>query len=135
MGKFEFTFVPFGLVQAPAYFQRIVNEVLTGIDFAFKYLDYILDFSPDIKKNLNHLRFLFQRLRKANLKLKEIKCNILKVHIQYFGHLISGQELSHYQRNKKVLERCLYLKILKKLGNFRISRILSQVHAMFCRHN
>ena len=34
--------VPFGLAQAPAYFQRLVNEVLSGLTFAFGYLDDIL---------------------------------------------------------------------------------------------
>ena len=33
MGKYQFNRVPFGLAQAPAYFQRLINEVLTDIDF------------------------------------------------------------------------------------------------------
>ena len=39
MGKFEFNRVPFGLAQAPAYFQRLINEVLTDCNFAMGYLD------------------------------------------------------------------------------------------------
>ena len=42
MGLFEFQKVLFGLVQAPAYFQQLINEVLSGLDFAFGYLDDIL---------------------------------------------------------------------------------------------
>ena len=42
MGKFEFWKLSFGLVQAPTYFQQIINEVLSGLDFAFSYLDDIL---------------------------------------------------------------------------------------------
>ena len=45
-GKWEFKRCPFGLAQAPAYFQRLVNEVLSGLTFAFGYLDDILIFSP-----------------------------------------------------------------------------------------
>ena len=41
-GKWEFKRHPFGLAQAPAYFQRLVNEVLSGFTFAFRYLDDIL---------------------------------------------------------------------------------------------
>ena len=44
-GKWEFKRCPFGLAQAPAYFQRLVNEVLSGLTFAFGYLDDILVFS------------------------------------------------------------------------------------------
>ena len=89
--KFEFQVCPFGLAQAPAYFQRLVDEVLRGLSFAFGYLDDILIFSPDIKTHLYHIEILFQRLREAKLKLKESKCNFLKKHVQYLGHLISGE--------------------------------------------
>ena len=88
-GKFEFKVCPFGLAQAPAYFQRLVDGVLRGLLFAFGYLDDILIFSPNIKTHLEHIKILFDQLRKANLKLKESKCNFLKKHVQYLGHLIS----------------------------------------------
>ena len=68
-GKFEFKVCPFGLAQAPAYFQRLVDEVLRGLPFAFGYLDDILIFSPDVKTHLEHIKILFDRLREAKLKL------------------------------------------------------------------
>ena len=89
--KYEFNRCPFGLSQAPAYFQRLVHEVLKGITFAFGYLDDILIFSPDNKTHLEHLELVFQRLREADLKLKASKCNFFKKHIQYLGHLVSGE--------------------------------------------
>ena len=67
-GKWEFKRCPFGLVQAPAYFQRLVNEVLSGLTFAFGYLDDILVFSPDMETHLKHLRSLFEKLREADFK-------------------------------------------------------------------
>ena len=76
--KFEFKVCPFCLAQAPAYFQRLVDEILRGLSFAFGYLDDILIFSPDIKTNLEHFEIIFNRLREANLKLKESKCNFLR---------------------------------------------------------
>ena len=81
-------------MQVPAYFQRLVNEVLSGLAFAFGYLDDILVFSPDMETHLKHLRSLFQKLREANLKLKEVKHNFLKKHIQYLGHIISGEGIA-----------------------------------------
>ena len=89
--KYEFNRCPFGLSQAPAYFQRLIHEVLKGITFAFGYLDDILIFSPDNKTHLEHLEVVFQRLREADLKLKASKCNFFKKHIQYLGHLVSGE--------------------------------------------
>ena len=69
-GKWEFRRCLFGLTQAPAYFQRLVNEVLSGLTFTFGYLDDIQFFSPDMESHLEHLRLLFERLRSADLKLK-----------------------------------------------------------------
>ena len=60
--KWEFKRCPFGLAQVPAYFQRLVNEVLLGLTFAFGYLDDILVYSPDMETHLEHLRILFMRL-------------------------------------------------------------------------
>ena len=97
--KFEFKVCPFGLAQAPAYFQRLVDEVLRGLPFAFGYLDDILIFSPDVKTHLEHIKILFDRLREAKLKLKESKCNFLKRHVQYLGHLISGEGIYQYLKN------------------------------------
>ena len=89
-GKWEFKVCPFGLTQAPAYFQRLVHQVLEGLTFAFGYLDDILIFSKNMEEHLKHVEILFQRLRQANLKLTVRKCNFLKRHVQYLGYLISG---------------------------------------------
>ena len=88
-GKWEFKRCPFGLTQAPVYFQMLVNKVLEGLNFTFGYLDDILVFSQDIEQHLRHVRILFECLREADLKLTKRKCNFLKAHVQYLGHYIS----------------------------------------------
>ena len=92
-GKWEFKRCPFGLTQAPAYFQLLVSKVIEGLPFAFGYLDDILVFSANIEEHLEHVRVLFQRLREADLKLCKRKCCFLKAHVQYLGHYISGSGL------------------------------------------
>ena len=91
LDKFEFTRCPFGLTQAPAFYQRLINKVIKGLPFAFGYLDDMLIHSPDIETCLQHMRVLFQRLREADLKLKDSKCSYFKTHVQYLGHLVSGK--------------------------------------------
>ena len=93
LGKWEFLCCPFGLAQAPAYFQRLINEVLAPFDFAFGYLDDILIYSPDVNTHLHHLELVFQRLCEVDLKLKMEKCSFLKKHIQYLSHIVSGDGL------------------------------------------
>ena len=53
-----------------AYFQRLINDVMHGLDFAFGYLNDILVFSLDSVTYLKHLEIIFQKLREGDLKLK-----------------------------------------------------------------
>ena len=88
--KDQFNRVPFGLAQAPAYFQKLINDVLKGCNFAMGYLDDIIIYSRSEKEHLEHLEEIFTRLKTAGLKLKLEKCCIFKKHIQYLVHLISA---------------------------------------------
>ena len=70
-GKYEFNMVPFGLAQAPAYFQALISKVLNGLHvFTMAYLDDIIIFSRNEVEHLEHLKIIFQRLKEARLKLK-----------------------------------------------------------------
>ena len=104
-GKWEFKRCPFGLTQAPAYFQLLVCKVIEGIPFAFGCLDDILVFSANIKKHLEHVRILLQRLREADLKLSKRKCSFFKAHVQYLGHYISGSGLEPVSEKLESLKR------------------------------
>ena len=117
-GKWEFKRCPFGLAQAPAYFQRLVNEVLSGLTFAFGYLDDILVFSPDMESHLEHLRILFERLQSTDLKLKDVKCNFLKKHIQYLGHIVSGEGITPLPEKLDSIQKMLPPKNPKKVKQF-----------------
>ena len=64
-GKYEFLMVPFGLAQAPAYSQLLINKVLEGLLFAMIYLDDIIISSNREEEHLLHLEEVFHRLRKA----------------------------------------------------------------------
>ena len=79
LGKYEFNMVPFGLVQAPAYFQALIKKVLKGLHkFAVTYLDDITIFSKTEEEHLKHLRIIFQRLKEAGLELKRSKYDFMK---------------------------------------------------------
>ena len=93
-GKYEFLMVPFGLAQAPAYFQLLMNKVLKGLKFAMMYLDDIIIFSQDESQHLEHLEIVFSCLQEAGLKMKRSKCDFFKSEIHYLGHLISPEGIS-----------------------------------------
>ena len=93
-GKYEFLMVPFGLAQAPAYFQLLMNTVLKGLKFTMTYLDDIIIFSQDELQHLEHLEIVFSHLQEAGLKMKCSKCDFFKSEIHYLGHLISPEGIS-----------------------------------------
>ena len=89
-GKYEFNAVIFGLAQAPAYFQQLISIVLQDCsDFVMAYLDDIIILSQNEEDHLQHIEAIFKKLKKADLKLKESKCDFFKKEIHYLGHLIS----------------------------------------------
>ena len=78
-GKYEFNVVPFGLAQAPAYFQQLISIVLQDCsEFAMVYLENIIIFSRNEQEHLKHIEIIFKKLKEAGLKLKESKCNFFK---------------------------------------------------------
>ena len=89
MGKWQFKHTLFGLSQAPAYFQLLIDKVLMGCsNFAMGYLDDIIIFSKTEEEHLQHLEEIFTRLCNFGLKMKHEKCSFFKKHIQYLGHLV-----------------------------------------------
>ena len=70
-------------------------------------LDDILVFSLDMETHFKHLRTLFKRLKSADLKLKEVKCNFLKKHIQYLGHIISGEGIAPVPKKLESIQKML----------------------------
>ena len=118
MGKYEFNRVPFGLAQAPAHFQKLINEVLTDCNFAMGYLDYIIIFSKTEEEHLKHLETIFNRLREAGLKLKLQKCSFFKKHIQYLGHLISDEGIKPLLKKLESIAKMPIPKNAKQVKQF-----------------
>ena len=87
-GKYEYVKVPFGLAQAPAYFQELITGILKDFDFAIAYLDDIIIFSMTAEKHLLHMKKVFEKLRSAKPLMKLSKCHFFSKEIQYFGHIL-----------------------------------------------
>lgn len=91
-GHYEFTRMPFGLRNAPATFQRLMDSVLTGLQGTemFVYLDDIVLYASSIREHEIKFKKLTQRLREANLRLQPDKCGFLHKEVTYLGHIISN---------------------------------------------
>ena len=79
--------MPFGLCNAPATFQRLMNKVFADNmgKFIAVYLYDILIFSHNIDEHWQHLRWALEQLRKAKLYGRLHKCEFLKDQVDYLG--------------------------------------------------
>uniref|UniRef100_A0A8C5MCT0 Gypsy retrotransposon integrase-like protein 1 n=1 Tax=Leptobrachium leishanense TaxID=445787 RepID=A0A8C5MCT0_9ANUR len=88
-GLYQFRVMPFGIKNAPATFQRLIDRLLDGLqEFACAYLDDIAIYSQTWEEHLHHLGVAFARIRDANLTLKPTKCRIGMSEVQYLGHRV-----------------------------------------------
>ena len=86
--------VPFGLKNASSYFQRQMHKVLINSPFARCYIDDIVIWSSTLSEHLKHLSTIFERLRKAGLKVHPGKCVFATDKIDFLGHSVSAEGLS-----------------------------------------
>ena len=90
-GLYQFTVMPFGLSGAPATFQRMMDEVLRGMDsFTGVYLDDTIVHSATWEDHVEHLDALLKRLDDAGLTLKLAKCTFATNDCTYLGYRIGG---------------------------------------------
>ncbi|CAM4349732.1 unnamed protein product [Leuciscus chuanchicus] len=96
LGHFEYRVLPFGLVNAPAVFQALINDVLRDMlnVFVFVYLDDILIFSPSLQVHVQHVRRVLQRLLENRLFVKAEKCTFHAHSVTFLGSVISAEGIS-----------------------------------------
>ena len=93
-GKYEYVKVPFGLAQAPAYFQELMTGVLKDLLFAMAYLDGIIIYSSTPEEHLQHIKTVFEKLCHAKLSMKLSKCHFFAREIQYLRHILGMEGIS-----------------------------------------
>ncbi len=80
--------MPFRLKNAPVFFQRVMDQVLEGVDFFKCYIDDVLVHSKGLLQHLAHLEELFKRLHEVNMKIHPKKCEFTITLVVYLGHII-----------------------------------------------
>ena len=90
-GLFEFNVMPFGLCNAPATFQRLMDAVFAGVQWnsCLVYLDDIIILGRTFEEHLCNLHHVFSRLREAGLKLQPAKCTFCQKEVTFLGHIVS----------------------------------------------
>lgn len=90
-GHHQYKRMPMGIKNAPATFQRMMDQLLNGMQYTelFVYLDDIIIFSRTLEEHDRTVERLFTRLRDANLVLQPEKCEFLRTEVTYLGHIVS----------------------------------------------
>jgi transposase InsO family protein len=90
VGHFEMLRTPQGATNSPASFQRLMDEVLEGLDFCTSFIDDIIIFSRTEEEHIEHVKQVFDRLRKWKLKVAPEKTIMFKNEVKYLGHIIGN---------------------------------------------
>lgn len=90
-GLWQFKVMPFGLCNAPATFERLMETVLRGMTWktCLVYLDDVIILGKSFDDHLKNIREILQKMREAGLKLNSKKCCFLQKEVKYLGHVIS----------------------------------------------
>ena len=94
-GLFQFRVMSFGLCNAPATFERLMDRVLQGLRWSscLVYLDDIISFGTTFGDSLANLMLIFERLRSYGLQLKSTKCYLFQSSVPFLGHVVSRDGL------------------------------------------
>ena len=103
---YEWIVMPFGLMNAPSTFQRLISKVLVGCEpFTAAYIDDVLVFSKDSVEHKQHLTQVLRCLARHNLRVKLKKCSFYKSEMPFLGHVLSEGRVSVEPEKVEALQR------------------------------
>ena len=89
-GLFQFRVMPFGLCNAPATLERLMDRVLCGMRWTrcLVYLDDVISFGGTVTEALGRLEEVLSRLSNFGLQLKVKKCKFMQTKVVFLGHIV-----------------------------------------------
>ena len=106
MGLFEFNVMPFGLCNAPATFEAMMETMLRGLLWkkCLVYLDDIIVFGSSVEDTLQNLQAVLKRILSYGLKLKPSKCKLFRKSVEYLGRIVSENGIMADPRKIEVVQ-------------------------------
>ena len=108
MGLFECDRMPFGLCNAPATFQRLMQNCLGELNLTncLIYLDDVIVYCKTPKEHLQRIRVVLDRLREHGLKFKPTKCDLFRTELIYLAHHVSKDGVKPSKKNVASIVAC-----------------------------
>ena len=122
MGVYKFLHMPYGLCNAPATFQHLMQNCLgeLNLTYALIYLDDMIVYSKTEGEHLVRLHAILERFMENGLKLKPSKCNFFHTEINYLGHKVSVDRMEPGTEGLKgiteIAPPAMYTQVRKFLG-------------------
>jgi len=106
-GHYEFMVMAFGLCNAPATFQKLMDIVMRGAkwDHVLVYIDDILVYSKTFEDHLKHIEDVLHRLQSAKLRLKISKSSLCRGEVKYLGHVLTRNGIKVDPEKVTVIEQ------------------------------
>ncbi|CAI7798641.1 unnamed protein product [Closterium sp. NIES-53] len=119
-GSYEYLVMPFGLCNAPATFQAEMNHILWPLldECVVVYLDDILIYSKNMKEHVEHLRKVFEILRKNKFYVKLSKSDFALKKVQFLGHMVSAEGVHVDPRKIEAVKKWKVPENMKELQQF-----------------
>ena len=119
-GLYQFKVMPFGLANAPATFERLMERVLAGLhwEVCLIYIDDVIVFSKTFDEHVDRLRQVLTRLREANLKLATHKCKLFRKQVECLGHVVSAKGVETDPKKIEAISSWPVPKSVKEVRSF-----------------
>lgn len=103
-GLYQYKVMPFGLKNAPATFQRMVNQIVMDLDGCEAYVDDLIVYSQTWEQHISQLRQLFQKLSEAKLTVNLVKSEFCHASVTYLGHVVGQGQVQPLKAKVEAIE-------------------------------
>ena len=93
-GLYQYTVMPFGMKNAPATYQRMINNVLSGVQGCGAYIDDLVLYSNSWVQHLQQLRSLLCRLQDAKLTVNLGKSEFCQARVVFLGYVVGQGQVA-----------------------------------------
>ena len=120
MGLYQFKVMPFGLCNAPATFQRMMEEMLGGLRWTkcLVYLDDIIIFGKTLSECEENLCAVLERIREYGLKLKPSKCKLFQKSVKFLGRIVSKEGIATDPEKTEAVQNWPVPETIKQVRGF-----------------
>ena len=117
-GLYQYKVMPFGMKNAPATFQRMVNKLVRDIDGCEGYIDDVVIYSDNWSDHIRQIKRFFQIMREAKLTINLMKSEFGKATVKYLGHIVGQGQVRHLDAKIQTIAKFPIPTSRKELARF-----------------